>query len=59
MALPLIRNEKPVDPTEPSTPRVYQLETAMGSAIAVFAGVQAMRGPVPAGLSPLRRTAIC
>lgn len=45
MPLPLIRNEKPVDPSNPSTPRVYQLETAMGAAIAVFEGAQAMRVP--------------
>jgi UTP--glucose-1-phosphate uridylyltransferase len=43
--LPLIRNEKPIDPSEPSSPRVYQLETAMGSAIALFAGAQALRVP--------------
>jgi UTP--glucose-1-phosphate uridylyltransferase len=34
--LPLIRNEKNVDPTQPATPRVIQLETAMGSALSVF-----------------------
>lgn len=45
MPLPLIRNEKPVDPANPKTPRVYQLETAMGAAIAVFEGAQAMRVP--------------
>jgi UTP--glucose-1-phosphate uridylyltransferase len=43
--LPLIRNEKPVDPTQPDSPRVYQLETAMGSAISVFAGAQALQVP--------------
>ena len=43
--LPLIRNEKPIDPTQPSSPRVYQLETAMGSALALFRGAQAMRVP--------------
>ena len=43
--LPLIRNEKPIDPTQPSSPRVYQLETAMGSALALFRGAQAMRIP--------------
>lgn len=43
LGLPLIRNEKPVDPTDNASPRVYQLETAMGSAIAVFEGAQAMR----------------
>ena len=45
MPLPLIRNEKPVDPANPDTERVYQLETAMGAAIAVFEGAQAMRVP--------------
>lgn len=43
LGLPLIRNEKPIDPTEPNSYRVYQLETAMGSAIAVFAGAQAIQ----------------
>lgn len=43
--LPLIVNEKPVDPTQPESARVYQLETAMGSAIAVFAGAQALVTP--------------
>ena len=45
LGLPLIRNEKPVDPAKPSTPRVYQLETAMGAAIAVLNGAQALRVP--------------
>jgi UTP--glucose-1-phosphate uridylyltransferase len=43
--LPLIRNEKPVDPTIPRSPRVYQLETAMGSAIAGFTGAEALCVP--------------
>lgn len=43
--LPLIRNEKNIDPTNPESPRVYQLETAMGSAIGVFAGAQALCVP--------------
>jgi UTP--glucose-1-phosphate uridylyltransferase len=43
--LPLIRNEKPVDPTQPDSPRVFQLETAMGSAISIFAGAQALVVP--------------
>jgi len=45
LGLALIRNEKPVDPTQPDSPRVYQLETAMGSAIGVFEGAQAVRVP--------------
>lgn len=42
LGLPLIRNEKTVDPADKSTPRVVQLETAMGAAIEVFAGAQAI-----------------
>lgn len=45
LGLPLIRNEKPVDPTDLKSYRVYQLETAMGSAIAVFEGAQAVCVP--------------
>ena len=45
LGLPLIRNEKPVDPTIPDSARVYQLETAMGSAIAIFNGAQALVVP--------------
>lgn len=41
--LPLIRNGKSVDPTTPETPRVYQLETAMGHAIALFSDAQALQ----------------
>lgn len=43
--LPLIRNEKTVDPTDDSTPAVYQLETAMGAAISTFEGAGAIRVP--------------
>lgn len=42
LPLPLIRNEKPVDPAQPNSRRVYQLETAMGHAISLFAGAQAI-----------------
>ena len=34
--LPLIVNPKPLNPRDESSPRVYQLETAMGAAIASF-----------------------
>ncbi len=34
--LPLIVNTKTLDPRDESTPEVYQLETALGSAISVF-----------------------
>lgn len=45
LGLPLIRNEKTVDPRDPDSTPVYQLETAMGSAVAVFEGAQAIRVP--------------
>ncbi len=42
LGLPLIRNAKTVDPTDASSPRVFQLETAMGAAIEVFEGALAI-----------------
>jgi len=45
LGLPLIANEKPVDPADPDSPRVLQLETAMGAAIGVFDGARAVRVP--------------
>ncbi len=45
LGLPMIRNSKTVDPRDPASTPVYQLETAMGSAIAVFTGAQAVRVP--------------
>jgi UTP--glucose-1-phosphate uridylyltransferase len=36
LPLPLIRNIKHVDPSEPSSPEVIQIETAMGAAIELF-----------------------
>jgi hypothetical protein len=43
LPLPLIRNEKTVDPRDESTPKVYQLETAMGAAIECFEGAGAIQ----------------
>ena len=40
--LPLIRNAKTVDPQDPSSPAVIQIESAMGAAIQVFAGSRAV-----------------
>jgi UTP--glucose-1-phosphate uridylyltransferase len=42
LGLPLIRNVKTVDPTDPASPRVIQLESAMGAAIEVFDGARAI-----------------
>ncbi|HCB03212.1 MAG TPA: UTP--glucose-1-phosphate uridylyltransferase [Nocardioides sp.] len=36
LGLPLIRNEKNVDPSDPTSPKVIQVETAMGAAVEVF-----------------------
>lgn len=45
LGLSLIRNRKTVDPRDNSSTPVYQLETAMGSAISVFGGARAVRVP--------------
>jgi UTP--glucose-1-phosphate uridylyltransferase len=45
LGLPMIVNEKTVDPGDKSTPAVIQLETAMGAAIGVFEGAGALRVP--------------
>ena len=38
LRLPLIRNDKTVDPTDPSSPAVIQIESSMGTAVEVFEG---------------------
>ncbi|MEA2437983.1 MAG: UTP--glucose-phosphate uridylyltransferase [Thermoleophilaceae bacterium] len=45
LGLPMIVNRKTVDPGDSSSPRVIQLETAMGAAIDVFDGAAALRVP--------------
>jgi UTP--glucose-1-phosphate uridylyltransferase len=45
LGLPMIRNTKTVDPRDSSTPKVIQLETAMGAAIASFERSGALRVP--------------
>eukprot|EP01012_Entosiphon_sulcatum_P040597 TRINITY_DN54276_c0_g1_i1.p1 TRINITY_DN54276_c0_g1~~TRINITY_DN54276_c0_g1_i1.p1 ORF type:complete len:478 (-),score=122.80 TRINITY_DN54276_c0_g1_i1:48-1439(-) len=45
LSLPLIRNAKTVDPRDASSTKVYQLETAMGAAIASMPGSQALVVP--------------
>lgn len=44
-ALPLIVNRKTVDPADPSSPAVLQLETAMGAAIGAIDGARAVLVP--------------
>ena len=43
--LPMIVNRKTVDPADKASPKVIQLETAMGAAIASFPGARALRVP--------------
>jgi UTP--glucose-1-phosphate uridylyltransferase len=56
LPLPLIRNEKTVDPRVKSTPKVFQLETAMGAAIECFEGAGAVEVP-RSRFSPVKSTA--
>jgi UTP--glucose-1-phosphate uridylyltransferase len=53
--LPMIRNLKNADPRDQDSPIVYQLETAVGSAIALFEGSSAMRVP-RSRFSPVKNT---
>jgi UTP--glucose-1-phosphate uridylyltransferase len=45
LPLPVIRNQKRVDPKDPTSPLCDQLETAMGSAIECFEGAVAIEVP--------------
>ncbi|GAB95202.1 UTP--glucose-1-phosphate uridylyltransferase [Kineosphaera limosa NBRC 100340] len=45
LGLPLIRNTKTVDPKDSQSPQVIQIESAMGAAIEVFEGAQAICVP--------------
>ncbi len=42
LGLPLIKNEKTVDPSDSSSPEVVQIESAMGAAVEVFEGATAI-----------------
>lgn len=43
--LPLILNSKTLNPQDPDSPPVYQVETAMGAAISLFEGARAVNVP--------------
>lgn len=45
LRLPMIRNPKTIDPRDETSPPVYQLETAIGSAISLFDNAMAVRVP--------------
>lgn len=53
--LPLVRNRKHLDPRDDSTPEVYQIETAMGAAVGLFAGAEAVAVPI-ARYAPVKKT---
>jgi UTP--glucose-1-phosphate uridylyltransferase len=55
LGLPMIVNQKTVDPNDPSSPEVVQLETAMGAAIGVFEGAAAVHVP-RARFAPVKTT---
>lgn len=45
LGLPIIINRKTVDPTRPDSPRIIQIESAMGTAVEAFEGSVALRVP--------------
>jgi len=55
LGLSMIRNKKTVDPRDKMSTPVYQLETAMGSAIAVFEGAGAVCIP-KTRFAPIKKT---
>ena len=55
LRLPMIRNSKTLDPTERSSTPVYQLETAVGSAIEIFDGAGAIVVP-RSRFAPVKKT---
>lgn len=55
LGLPIIRNAKTVDPRDGDSTAVYQIETAMGSAIAIFEGAGAVRVP-RSRFAPVKKT---
>ena len=55
LGLPLIHNVKTVDPADLNSPKVIQLETAMGAAIEVFPGATAIAVP-RARFQPVKTT---
>lgn len=56
LPLPLIKNVKPVQPQDPSSPRVLQLESAMGAAIECFERAGAVLVP-RSRFAPVKTTA--
>jgi UTP--glucose-1-phosphate uridylyltransferase len=55
LQLPMIRNSKRVNPVDRSSTPVFQLETAMGSAVEVFEGAEAILVP-RSRFAPVKKT---
>jgi UTP--glucose-1-phosphate uridylyltransferase len=53
--LPIILNPKTIDPRDKTSPTVYQIETAMGSAISLFKDATAVKVPLQR-FSPVKKT---
>ena len=58
LPLPMIRNKKTLNPRDPESAPVYQLETAMGAGIECFPGARASMSRVPVS-SPSRPLPTC
>lgn len=56
LPLPVIKNEKTLDPRDPASPKVVQLETAMGAAIGCFENAGAVEVP-RSRFAPVKTTA--
>jgi UDP-N-acetylglucosamine pyrophosphorylase len=56
LVLPIIKNVKPINPQDPASRRVVQLETAMGAAIECFENAGAIQVP-RSRFSPVKDTA--
>ncbi len=52
--LPMIRNPKTLDPRDDTSPKVYQIETAMGAAISLFQGATVIKVP-PSRFFPVKK----
>jgi UTP--glucose-1-phosphate uridylyltransferase len=52
--LPIIRNPKSLDPRDENSPKVFQIETAMGSAISLFEGAAVIKVP-PSRFLPVKK----
>ena len=55
LPLPTVVNRKTLDPRDPTSPRVFQLETVMGTAISLFPKAAAVRVP-RRRFSPVKNT---